>query len=65
MRDHYESGLRYYFEQDFENAIRKFETVLKLQSSDKASEVLLHRSQALARSPRKESWSGVFEAVNK
>jgi len=65
MRDQYESGLRYYFEQDFENAIRKFETILKLQCFDKASEVLLRRSQVLVGSPRKESWSGVFEAVNK
>jgi len=65
MRDHYESELRYYFEQDFENAIRKFETTLKLQPLDKASEVLLRRSQLLARSPRKENWSGVFEAVTK
>jgi adenylate cyclase len=65
MRDHYETGLRYYFEQDFENAIKKFEMTLKLQSLDKASEVLLRRSQLLAGSPRKESWSGVFEAVTK
>jgi len=65
MRDHYESGLRYYFEQDFENAIRKFETTLKLQPLDKASEVLLRRSQLLTGNPRKENWSGVFEAVTK
>jgi adenylate cyclase len=65
MRDHYESGLRYYFEQDFENAMRKFETTLKLQPLDKASEVLLRRSQLLTGNPRKENWSGVFEAVTK
>jgi hypothetical protein len=64
-RDHYENGLHHYFEQEFENAIREFETVLKLQSLDKLSEVLRRRSEALAKNPRRENWSGVFEAADK
>ena len=65
VRHLYESGLGCYFRQDFEIAIRKLQVVLKIRPSDKAAEVLLRRSEALSRSPKREGWSGVFEAVEK
>jgi adenylate cyclase len=64
-RDQYESALEKYFAQDFEGAIPLFETALKLRQTDKVSEVLRVRCQNLAANPRRNDWSGVYEAAQK
>ena len=64
-RDQYESGLEKYFAQDFEGAIPHFEAALKLRPTDRAGEVLRLRSQTLAAKPRRNDWSGVYEAAEK
>ncbi|MBV8533267.1 MAG: hypothetical protein JO207_05650 [Verrucomicrobia bacterium] len=64
-RDQYEIALEKYFAQDFEGAIPLFEAALKLRPTVKAGEVLRFRSLSLAANPRRNDWSGVYEAVEK
>jgi len=64
-RDQYEVALQKYFAQDFENAIPLFEAALRLRPMDKACEVLRLRCQNLVVDPRRNDWSGVFEAAEK
>jgi len=64
-RDRYEKALEKYFAQDFEGAIPLFESALTLRPTDKVSEVLRVRCQNLAANPRRNDWSGVYEAAQK
>jgi hypothetical protein len=64
-RDQYEVALQKYFAQDFESAMTLFEAALKLRPIDKACEVLRLRCQNLVVGPRRNDWSGVFEAAEK
>jgi hypothetical protein len=64
-RDQYESALERYFAQDFEGAIPLFEAALELRPTDIASEVLRSRCQNLVANPRRNDWSGVYEAAEK
>jgi adenylate cyclase len=64
-RDQYENALEKYFAQDFEGAIPLFEAALKLRPTDKVGQVLRVRCQNLVANPRRNDWSGVFEAVEK
>ena len=64
-RDQYEVALQKYFVQDFESATALFEAALKLRPMDKACEVLRLRCQNLVVDPRRNDWSGVFEAAEK
>jgi adenylate cyclase len=64
-RDQYEVALKKYFVQDFESAIPLFEAALRLRPMDKACEVLRLRCQNLVVDPRRNDWSGVFEAAEK
>jgi adenylate cyclase len=64
-RDQYESALERYFAQDFEGAIPLFEAALELRPTDIASEVLRSRCQNLVANPRRNGWSGVYEAAEK
>jgi len=64
-RDQYEVALQKYFVQDFESAMTLFEAALKLRPMDKACEVLRLRCQNLVVDPRRNDWSGVFEAAEK
>jgi adenylate cyclase len=64
-RDQYEVALQRYFARDFESAISLFEKALRLRPMDKACEVLRLRCQSLLADPRRNDWSGVFEAAEK
>jgi adenylate cyclase len=64
-RDQYEAALQKYFVQDFESAMALFEAALKLRPLDKACEVLRLRCQNFLVDPRRNDWSGVFEAAEK
>jgi len=64
-RDQYENALEKYFAQDFEGAIPLFEAALKLRPTDKVGQVLRVRCQNLVANPRRNDWSGVFEAIEK
>jgi adenylate cyclase len=64
-RDQYEIALQRYFARDFESAISLFEKALRLRPMDKACEVLRLRCQNLLADPRRNDWSGVFEAAEK
>jgi len=64
-RDQYEVALQKYFARDFESAIPIFETALTLRPADKACEVLKLRCQTLLADPRRNDWTGVFEAAEK
>ena len=56
----YEDGLNFYFEQNWDNAIRHFATVLKYKPEDKAARVMQNRSLKFRSAPPAPDWDGIF-----
>jgi adenylate cyclase len=58
--DYYETGLAYYFEQNWGEAIKYFQTVLKYRPHDKSSLVMYRRCINYKKNPPPPDWNGVY-----
>jgi adenylate cyclase len=56
----YETGLAYYFEQKWDEAVKCFQTVLKYRPHDTPSLVMYRRCMSYKKNPPPEDWKGVY-----
>ncbi len=56
----FESGLQLYREQHWDDAIKIFSTVLKMNQEDYASKVYIERCQEFTENPPGKEWDGVY-----
>jgi len=61
----YETGLQFYFEANWAEAIRHFNTVLKYRPHDMPSKVMLKRCKLYEQNPPADGWNGVFMQSSK
>jgi adenylate cyclase len=62
---YYERGLEYYFNRNFEEALKYFNTVLKYRHSDGPSKVMRERCLYYINKPPSEDWDGAFALTAK
>ena len=62
--NHYKSGLGYYRDGKWDNAISAFEDALKLHPEDKGTQMYIERCQHLKENPP-EDWNGVWVMTSK
>lgn len=62
---HYSAGRRAYIARDFAKAIIHFQNAEKINSSDRAVEIHLHRSHTYLETPPPEMWDGVHTMTTK
>jgi adenylate cyclase len=63
--NYYETGLAYYFDQKWDEAIKYFKTVLKYRSNDKPSLVMYRRCVSYKKNPPIKEWNGVYVSSTK
>jgi class 3 adenylate cyclase len=56
----YETGLQYYFDQNWQKAINYFYSIIKYQPNDAPSRLMLNRCLRYKNNPPPEEWNGVF-----
>lgn len=61
----FNEGLNYYFDQEWEKAINKFESVVKKREGDGPSLVYIKRCKDFLQQPPGENWAGVYEMTTK
>jgi adenylate cyclase len=57
---YYETGLQYYFDKQWDNALKYLNTVLKYRPGDNPSKVLQERCLRYKQNPPPPEWNGVF-----
>ena len=57
--DYYETGLAYYFEKNWEEAIKYFNTVIKYRSTDGPSKLMRERCIKFKKNPPPDDWTGI------
>ncbi|MDR0553427.1 MAG: hypothetical protein LBG76_01320 [Treponema sp.] len=57
---YYETGLRYYFDKRWDEALKYFNTVLKYRHDDSPSKVMRERCLRFKQNPPPPDWKGVF-----
>ena len=62
---YYNLGLNAYKQQKWDEAIRAFESCLKIDSTDGPSGLYLERSMNYKKDPPPENWDGVFVMTTK
>jgi lipopolysaccharide biosynthesis regulator YciM len=62
---YYESGLQYYFDQNWSRALDCFNTVIKHRPDDAPSRLMLDRCLKYRDNPPPEGWNGVFAQTEK
>ncbi|NTV45393.1 MAG: CHASE2 domain-containing protein [Chlorobiales bacterium] len=62
---HFEDGLKYYRSQEWDEAKRSFENVLKLDPGDGPAEAYIERCSVLSEQHLPENWDGVFTLTTK
>ena len=63
--NYYETGLKYYFDMKWDEAIKYFTAVLKYRSNDGPSKVMRERCLKYKINPPKEDWGGVYVVSSK
>jgi len=61
----YETGLKYYFDQNWLEALKHFSTVIKYRHGDKPGNLMLKRCLLYRKNPPSKEWSGVFSQTEK
>jgi adenylate cyclase len=61
----YETGLNFYFERKWAEAIKYFSAVQKYRPSDTPGKVMLKRCYQFMKNPPPETWNGVFSLLSK
>jgi adenylate cyclase len=56
----YEEALEYYWNQEWDKAIKSFRAVLKTRKSDMPPKLFVERCQAYKKNPPQKNWDGVF-----
>jgi adenylate cyclase len=60
LYQYYETGLRYYFDQKWDEALKYFNTVLKYRPGDAPGKVMRERCLRFMQNPPPPEWNGVF-----
>jgi adenylate cyclase len=63
--EYYETGLRYYFDQNWSKALGYFNAVIKYQPKDVPSRLMLNRCLQYKNNPPPKEWNGVFAQTKK
>lgn len=61
----FDAGVKHYRNSDWDQAIKSFESVLKLRADDGPSKLYLDRCQLYKKTPPPEDWGGVFTMTTK
>ncbi|HVZ95361.1 MAG TPA: adenylate/guanylate cyclase domain-containing protein [Chitinophagaceae bacterium] len=61
----FNEGMNHYLDRSFQNAVKAFESVIKLNPQDRTAQFLLYKSQECLQNGVPEHWSGVVEMASK
>jgi len=65
INEYYETGLKYYFDQNWLEALKYFNTVIKYRPNDMPGALMRKRCLMYRKHPPSEEWNGVFMQTEK
>jgi len=65
INEYYETGLKFYFEQNWQEALRYFNTVVKYRANDLPGKLMRERCLLYKKNPPSKEWDGVFMQTDK
>ena len=65
INEFYEIGLKYYFEQNWNEALKYFNTVIKYRANDLPGKLMRERCLLYRKNPPPADWNGVYVQTNK
>jgi len=65
INEYYETGLKYYFDQNWIDALKYFNTVIKYRHNDMPAKLMRERCLLYRKNPPSGEWNGVFSQTAK
>jgi len=65
INEYYEAGLKYYFERNWQEALKYFNTVIKYRANDLPGKLMRERCLLYRKNPPPADWDGVFIQTDK